>query len=150
MSVELTPSGTRGVRMPALVRSGMKRFSRVIAAALRLFGVRVLELTTTGAKTGQSRTVTLTWFPDGENAWLVIASYGGSAKHPAWYVNLAKNPDQAWIDVGGRHIQVRAESLKGAERASAWQRITAVAPNYATYQAQTDREIPVVRLTPRE
>ena len=150
MSVELTPGGTRGVRMPALVRAGMKRFNPIVAALMRLFGMRVLQLTTVGAKTGQSRTVTLSWIPDGENSWLIIASYGGAAKHPAWYVNLAKNPGQVWIQLGGRRLKVRPESLKGAERAEAWRRVIAVAPNYATYQTQTDREIPVVRLTPAE
>jgi hypothetical protein len=43
---------------------------------------------------------------------------------------------------------VQAESLRGEERAAAWQRITAVASNYADYQAKTDREIPVIRLRP--
>ena len=150
MGVELTPSGTTGVKIPKLMQSMMKLSGGVVAAGMRLFGMRVLRLTTAGAKTGQSRPVTLGWFPDGDNAWLVVASFGGSAKHPAWYVNLAKNPDKVWIEVNGRRVKVRPASLKGDERADAWRRITTAAPNYATYQANTDREIPVVRLTPAE
>ena len=147
MAVELTPQGTRGAKIPKLAQYMMKVSNGVIARGMRLFGMRVLRLMTVGAKTGQSRTVTLGWFPDGDNAWLVVASFGGSVKHPAWYVNMAKNPDQVWIEVNGRRLKVRPESLKGAERTDAWRRITAVAPNYATYQASTDREIPVIRLT---
>jgi hypothetical protein len=63
---------------------------------------------------------------------------------------MAKHPDQVWIEVNGRKIRVRAESLKGSERERIWQRIVAVAPQYAHYQQQTDREIPVVRLTAAE
>ena len=147
MAVEMTPHGTRGAKIPKPIQTTMRVLNGVIARGMRLFGMRVLELTTVGAKTGQSRTVTLSWFPDRDNAWLVVASFGGSAKHPAWYVNLAKNPDKVWINVDGRRVKVRPESLKGTERADAWGRITAVASNYATYQSNTDREIPVVRLT---
>jgi deazaflavin-dependent oxidoreductase (nitroreductase family) len=147
VTVELTPQGTRGAKIPGFVRTLMRVFNGVIARGMRFFGKHVLELTTVGAKTGRSRTVTLAWFPDGDNAWLVVASFAGAAKHPAWYVNMAKNPDKVWIAVNGRRLKVRPESLRGAERTDAWRRITAVAPTYATYQVNTDREIPVVRLT---
>ena len=84
--------------------------------------------------------------PAARRFFVRVASYGGTAQHPAWYVNMAKNPDQVWITVGGRKIHVRPESLKGAERAEAWSRIVAKAPGYAGYATKTDREIPVVRL----
>jgi deazaflavin-dependent oxidoreductase (nitroreductase family) len=115
-------------------------------ALQRLRGRPLLDLTTRGAKSGQLRTVPLRRLPDGPDAWLVVASFGGAAQHPAWYFNMAKNPDQVWITIGGRRVRVIPESLKGAERATAWQRIVAEAPGYGTYQEQTDREIPVVRL----
>jgi deazaflavin-dependent oxidoreductase (nitroreductase family) len=150
VSVELTPQGTRGAKMPKLARTMMRVMNGVVFHAMRLFGQRVLRLTTIGSKTGQSRTVTLGWFPDGASAWLVVASFAGVAKHPAWYVNMAKNPDKVWIELDGRRLKVRPESLKGDQRADAWRRITAAAPNYATYQVNTDREIPVIRLTPAE
>ena len=150
MSVELTPQGTRGANIPKIAQTMMRVTNGVVFRAMRLFGQRVLRLTTIGSKTGQARTVTLGWFPDGANAWLVVASFGGVAKHPAWYVNMAKNPDKVWIELDGRRFKVRPESLKGEQRADAWRRITTTAPNYATYQVNTDREIPVVRLTPAE
>ncbi len=148
MAVELTPSGTRGVKVPKLPRPLMKIVFTIVNLVLRLRGAKLLELTTTGARSGLPRTVSLSWFPDGEQAWLIVASFAGAAKHPDWYVNLAKNPDQVWITVGGRKIHVRPESLKGTERQDAWDRIVAKAPAYAGYETKTDREIPVVRLRP--
>lgn len=152
MSVELTPSGTRGFKVPTVPKLLRKPLNGLLYAllnrAVRRRGGQLLALTTVGAKSGTAHTVPLSWFPDGDNAWLVVASYGGSARHPAWYINMAKHPDQVWIELGGRKIRVRPESLKGSAREQAWQQIVAVAPNYAQYQRQTDREIPVVRLTP--
>jgi len=113
---------------------------------MRLRGARLLELTTTGARSGLPRTVTLGWFPDGKDAWLVVASNAGAAQHPAWYINMAKNPDQVWITIDGRKVHVQPESLKGEEREEAWRRIVAKSPGYGGYTTKTDREIPVVRL----
>ena len=114
----------------------------------RMMGFPVLLLTTVGAKTGQERTQILGGFPDGDEAWLVVASKGGAATHPAWFINLAKNPDKIWIEVGSRKLAVKAESLQGAAREEALARVAAVSPRYGEYQVKTDREIPVVRLTP--
>ncbi len=105
-------------------------------------------LTTVGAKSGRPHTVTLGRFPDGDDAFLVVASNMGSARHPAWYVNLAKNPDKVWAEVGKRKFKVRPHLLEGAERQAAIQRVHAVAPSYAAYHQRTDREIPIVRLVP--
>ena len=114
----------------------------------RMMGFPVLLLTTVGAKTGQERTHILGGFPDGDEAWLVVASKGGAATHPAWFINLAKNPDKIWIEIGSRKLAVKAESLQGAAREEALARVAAVSPRYGEYQVKTDREIPVVRLTP--
>jgi len=83
------------------------------------------------------------------DSWLIVASAGGSAKHPAWYVNLAKNPDKVWVELGaerGRVRAVRPESLKGEERERAWEEVVRLAPGYGKYAEQTDRVIPIVRL----
>ena len=154
MSVDLTPNGTRGMRAPKAPRLLHNLLYGLLHALLnftvRRRGGHLLRLTTLGAQSGAPHTVPLSWFPDGANGWLVIASFGGAVKHPAWYINMAKHPDQVRIALGGRTIRVRPESLKGSERAQAWKRIVAVAPQYAQYQQRTDREIPVVRLTPAE
>ena len=116
----------------------------------RFMGFRILRLTTIGARTGQQRRTVLGYFDDPANpdARIIVASAAGSARQPSWYFNLAKHPDQVWIEVGDDKLQVKPELLRDAARAAAWQRIVAEAPSYATYPAKTDREIPLVRLTP--
>ena len=100
-------------------------------------GMDLLYLTTVGAKTGQKRQSAVSRFPDGEDAWLVVASAGGSAHHPAWYHNIAAHPDQVWIEFGGRQLRVTPTQLDGDARAQAWQRITQLQPRYAGYEQKT-------------
>ena len=113
----------------------------------RMMGFPVLVLTTVGARTGQERSHVVGGFPEA-GGWLVIASNAGARNHPAWFLNLAKNPDQVWVELGGRKVKVRPESLRGQARDEAYARISAIAPNYGAYPSKTDREIPVIRLTP--
>ena len=153
MCVELTPRGTRGRESPRLLRPLMRAMSRLsvplyhrFGDRMRVMGRQLLLLTTLGAKSGKVRKTILASFPDGDNSWLVVASNAGSARHPAWYVNLARNPDRVSIEIGRRQFKVEPQSLRGTERAEAWRRIGALAPGYAAYQEKTDREIPIVRL----
>ena len=147
MSVEITPRGSHGWKMPraAIVMMGL------IPGLYRMLNGRgmgaTLVLTTVGAKSGQERDAHLTAFPDGDG-WLVVASKGGSATHPAWYINMARHPDDIWVQVGSRRTRVKAESLKGSDRAETWKRIVSKYSNYGDYEKRTDREIPVIRLTP--
>jgi len=159
MPVQLTPRGTRGGGFTKLAPWVLAIYKFLNVGMFRLGGGRVrvqgrplLLLTTTGAKSGRRRQSTLGWFPDEAGAgesWLIVASNAGAATHPSWYVNLARRPEGASIEVDGRRVDVSAESLMGAERDRAWSRIVALAPGYGKYAEQTDREIPVVRLTPR-
>jgi deazaflavin-dependent oxidoreductase (nitroreductase family) len=128
----------------------MRLVNRVIFTIFRnrkFLGGNLLMLTTVGARSGEQRRSTLGYFPDG-NAWLIIGSAAGAAKHPAWFFNMAKHPDQVWVEIGSRKVKVKPQTLKGEERAQAWQRVVAEAPNYAGYETKTDREIPIVRLSP--
>jgi len=154
MAFEKTPSGTRGQRMPGVGSPVAKWLNKqMIKRQRRKTGggavpaQNTLVLTTTGAKTGRPRETLLGSFPDGDNAWLIVASFGGNAKNPAWYHNLAAHPDQARIEIGGRKVKVTAGQLTGGERADAWQRIVTASPRYAGYATKTDREIPIIRLT---
>ena len=155
MAFEKTPRGTHGTSMPSFVAPAMKfvnnqmirRFRRSAASGGKAAGTGSLVLTTVGAKTGQRRETLLGSFPDGDGAWLVVASAGGAAANPSWYHNLAAHPDQAQIEVGGKTVKVAATQLNGPERDAAWQRITAAQPRYAGYEKKTDRLIPVIRLT---
>ena len=130
------------------VNVGLYRFS---GGRMKVMGRPLLLLETVGARTGKRRQTTLGWFPDEDPArrsWIVVASAAGAAAHPAWYLNLARRPDHVQIDVDGQLVAVRAESLHGSERERAWQRVVGLAPGYAKYARDTDREIPIVRLTP--
>jgi deazaflavin-dependent oxidoreductase (nitroreductase family) len=115
----------------------------------KMGGRPLLYLSTVGAKSGQRRTAVVMPFPDGDDAWLIVASKGGAATHPSWFYNLAAHPDQVEVEIEGRKTAVMPQTLTGEERATAWQRIISERPNFAGYETKTDRQIPVVRLTAR-
>lgn len=112
----------------------------------KLAGMPVLLLTTTGAKSGVSRTTPLTYL-DADGTYVVIGSFLGEPRHPAWVHNLRASP-RATVLVGARTIAVDAREAKGDERARLWSRVVAVQPGYRVYESQTTREIPVVVLEP--
>jgi deazaflavin-dependent oxidoreductase (nitroreductase family) len=112
----------------------------------RFMGMDLLYLTTVGAKTGEKRLTPVARFPDGDDAWIVVASNNGSSRHPNWYHNLMAHPDQVWIEVAGRSVPATVEQLEGPRREAAWQRVIASQPRFAGYQRKTDRTLPVVRL----
>ncbi len=111
----------------------------------RIAGLDVLLLTTTGSKSGQPRTTPLGFLRDGD-AYVIVASNGGSDRHPAWYFNLRNDP-RARLEIGGETFEVTAETMQGAERARVWSRVVQAGPGYAGYERRTSREIPLVRLT---
>jgi deazaflavin-dependent oxidoreductase (nitroreductase family) len=110
-------------------------------------GGKVLSLTTIGARSGEPRTSTVAYFKESDTSWLIVASGGGTATHPAWFFNLAAHPDNVEVEIGQTHHTVRAETLQSEERTQAWQRITREMPIFKGYESKTDREIPVIRLT---
>jgi F420H(2)-dependent quinone reductase len=107
-------------------------------------GQPMVLLTTTGNKSGKARTVPVMCLEDGGERY-VIASFGGSPKHPAWFVNLKAKPEVT-VEVRGRRFDARAEIVEGPERARLWSVLVAKMPQFAKYQTKTTREIPVVRL----
>ena len=106
----------------------------------------VLLLTTNGRKTGRERTVPLLYLPDGEDL-VIVASNGGTAKHPTWWLNLRANP-VARVEVGDKRLRVRARGASPGERERLWPRLVEMYGGYEGYQEKTDREIPVVILHP--
>ena len=107
----------------------------------------VVELTTTGRKSGKQRTVLLTSPLQIGDAYVVVASRGGDDTHPAWFLNLRDNPNVE-VTVRGKHQPMRARVANAEERADMWPRVTADHKNYGGYQKKTDREIPLVILEP--
>ena len=111
-----------------------------------LNGLPVIILTSLGARTGKVRKTPLMRVEhDGEYA--VIASLGGAPKHPVWYYNLTANPHVELQD-GPVRRDYQAREVHGAERDTWWERAVAAYPDYAEYQKNTDRTIPVFVLTP--
>ena len=113
-----------------------------------LQGMPVLQLTTTGRKSGQPRTSMLTSpLQDGDKL-MVVASRGGDDKDPAWLLNLRDQP-KVEVTIEGTTRPMTAHIADAAEKAELWPRIIADHKNYAAYQKKTDRDIPVVILEPR-
>jgi deazaflavin-dependent oxidoreductase (nitroreductase family) len=109
-------------------------------------GATALLLTTTGRRSGESRTTPLIYAADGDH-YIVIASKGGAPTHPAWYLNVSKTPEVE-IQVKDKVMKATASTVEGAERARLWSVATQVWPNFDQYAERTDRLIPVVKLTP--
>lgn len=108
----------------------------------------VVMLTTTGRRSGQPRTTMLTApVVDGERV-VLVASYGGDDRHPAWFLNLREHPDVE-LTMGGRQRPMRARVATTEEKAELWPRAVAVYRGYAAYQKRTSRDIPLVVLEPR-
>jgi deazaflavin-dependent oxidoreductase (nitroreductase family) len=111
-------------------------------------GMPVLELTTTGRKSGQPRAVMLTSPVQVGDAIVIVASRGGDDHHPAWFLNLRDQPDVEVVFAGKAKRSMRARVATPEERAALWPQVTAAYKGYASYQTKTDREIPLVVLDP--
>ncbi len=112
-------------------------------------GMDVLILHTTGRRSGQPRQSPVAWFPDGQDAWLIVASGGGS-QHPDWYYNLVTHPGDASIELPDGAVKpATPQFLEGADRERAWQIVATAQPRIAKYQSKSERQYPVTRLTLR-
>ena len=112
------------------------------ANTLRDTGIPIIIVTTLGNKTGKIRKYALMRVEhDGEYA--LVASVGGSPKHPAWYFNLKADPRAVMIQDGPEPWDAVVREISGDERAEWWERAVAVYSPYADYQARTERVIPV-------
>lgn len=115
--------------------------------ATLLSGLPVVVVTTTGAKSGQTRTVPLGGIPDGEKI-ILIASWFGNPNFPAWYYNLRANPEVTVSQDGESHKFI-ARLVEGKERQESWQIAVLYYPGYQAYAQRTaGREIPVFVLEP--
>ncbi len=110
--------------------------------------MRIIIVTTTGARTGAIRkTPLLRVEHDGEYA--LVASMGGAPHNPAWYFNLLARPDDVFVQDGPAPFAVSIREVHGTEKATWWSRAVDAYPPYTEYQERTDREIPVFIATPR-
>jgi deazaflavin-dependent oxidoreductase (nitroreductase family) len=135
---------------PTLKRRLMLGFSHTHGALYRLAKGRVpwakdlLLLTSTGRKSGKSRSTPLIYVRDGDR-YVVVASNGGSDLHPTWWLNLQANPDAA-IEIRGKRTNVSATQADDADRDRLWPEFVKIYANYDKYAAGTDRAIPLIFL----
>jgi deazaflavin-dependent oxidoreductase (nitroreductase family) len=132
-------------------------FTRALVADIRAHGGHVtvgpmagrtlLVLTTTGAKTGQSRVAVVTYTRDGD-AYAVAASKSGMPTNPAWFANLVAHPTVT-IEAEGKTTEATAVVAEDADRDELWDRHVQAHPEFASYPEKTGgRVIPMIRLTP--
>jgi len=107
-------------------------------------GTTILLLFTVGRKSGEERINPLIFQPHGD-AFLIVASRGGTDQPPGWFLNLEAEPEVE-IQVKGDRFPVRARIAGAEEKPEMWAKMAAVWPDYDDYQARTSREIPVVVL----
>ena len=107
-------------------------------------GAPMVLITHKGAKSGIERTAPLVCSRDGDNV-VIIASKGGAAAHPHWYLNMLVNPEVT-VALPGETFRARARVAEGDERARLYRAQADMMPNFDEYAAKTTREIPVVVL----
>ena len=108
----------------------------------------VLQLTTKGRKSGQERTVMLTSPLQEGDTYVIVASKGGDEHHPAWFLNLRDDPNVQVSIKGAERQPMTARIANPDERARMWPVVASKYKGYAGYQEKTEREIPLVLLTP--
>jgi deazaflavin-dependent oxidoreductase (nitroreductase family) len=109
-----------------------------------LQGAPLLLLTAIGARSGKQWTLPLRYLLDGGRL-VVFAANAGGPRHPAWYYNLVAHP-HVTIELGSEIFEAEARFIEGAERDQLLVRQATQYPHFATYQAKTTRQIPVVAL----
>lgn len=107
-------------------------------------GTTILILFTTGRKSGEERSHALI-FEEWLDAYLVVASKGGTDAPPAWFLNLQADPE-AEVQIKGERFAVRARVATDDEKPEMWATMVDAWPDYDDYQKKTDRVIPVVVL----
>ena len=110
--------------------------------------VGVLELTTTGRKSGQPRKVSLVYIKSG-SAYVVAGSNAGRDRHPAWFFNLRSHP-HVLVRIKKWQIGAVAEIADPEQRKVLWEQLVAASPMFARYEKLTQREIPMVLLHPEK
>jgi deazaflavin-dependent oxidoreductase (nitroreductase family) len=100
-----------------------------------------------GARSGLERVTPLACSPQGDGRIAVVASNGGSLRHPDWYHNLKANP-RITVELGTQTFTVLAEELDKTARAELWPKLVTGAPSVGEFQSRVRRQIPVFMLTP--
>ena len=141
-------------QMKDLVAKGVTAFHRTLYRTSggkvggKGFGMPVVELHTTGRKTGKRRSTMLTTPIHDNQRVVLVASYGGDDRHPTWFLNARDNPEVE-LTIHGETKPMTARVASPEEKAGLWPEVTSSYKGYAQYQTRTDRDIPLVILEPR-
>ena len=112
----------------------------------KLLNLQMLLLVTKGKRTGLHRHTPLIYIKY-QDSYYCAASFGGSARHPDWFLNLSQN-SPVEIKLGTCSFPVKAYELFGHERERFWEKLVEYYPPFAKYQTRTSRIIPVVKFMP--
>jgi deazaflavin-dependent oxidoreductase (nitroreductase family) len=154
---EVTRDQPVGRPYPPLVAKFARLATAAHVALYRLSGgvvggraqhMPVLLLTTTGRKSGKEHTTPLVYLADGDD-YVVIASNGGQAKLPNWWLNMRESK-QACIELGRKHLRVQVQEANAEERERLWPRMVACRAGHERYQERTPYPLPLVILHPAE
>lgn len=146
---------TDQVRNSGALKSVLKYFTRahvwIYQRTNGVVGSRLLHypaalITTTGRKSGRSRTTATLYLRDGDRV-VLPASFGGRDHDPAWYLNIGADPE-VHVQVGSERRQMRARDATAAERKHLWPELTRMYPPYRNYREAADRPIPLVVCEP--
>jgi deazaflavin-dependent oxidoreductase (nitroreductase family) len=159
METKKRPDGLDSPLVPKLMKHAGRVHVRVYRATNGRIGgkwrigagfrkpVPTLLLDHVGRRSGTRFTTPLLFLDDDPDV-VVVASQGGLPKNPQWYANLIADPETQ-VQIRGEKRPVRARTATADERAALWPRLVDLYADFASYQAWTDREIPVVILEPR-
>jgi len=110
-------------------------------------GMPLVLVHNVGAKSGKEYVTPLVYLPE-DGRTFVFASKGGAPENPGWFHNLKANPETK-IEIGSDTVDVVAVELTGEERDRIYEVQKAQQPQFAEYEAKTDRKIPVIELAPK-
>jgi F420H(2)-dependent quinone reductase len=155
---QLPAEGSSGRQVRDRDRTFMRLLTRTQIAIMdrtggrmftRMGGNPLLVLTTTGWRSGREFSTPVVGIADGEN-WYIVASHGGASSNPRWLRNIAENSHVTVRRGTTPPVAMAATILSHDERAREWPKLTQAYPSYAKMQSRTDRELAVVRLSPRD
>jgi deazaflavin-dependent oxidoreductase (nitroreductase family) len=137
----------RGAAWSAFIRSHVPAYRLTRGRLPWVLGrSRTVLVDQVGRRSGVKRTTALLYVADGDDV-IIVASKGGSHRHPDWWLNL-REMGETEIQLGGERRRVRVREASPDERERLWPRVVAVWPDYAAYQRRTSREIPLIILSP--
>ncbi len=141
-----TPATKFIIKWMSRVQTALYKVSKGKIAGSFLEGAPVALLTTIGRKSGEPRVAPLLFLREGDRV-VLVASQGGSDKHPMWYLNLKANP-KVKVQIKDEVLELTARDATEAERAEYWPKMTAFYSGFEDYKSWTDRVIPIVICDP--